>query len=291
MGVAVIGAGCARERAPRDVVLESESEGASFIDQGQPGIGVRLVPVRDTKPTVASVLGPYETNPVPADPTLLYRWRRAGLRIIAVPVGEVDALVASLTSAGAGDERWWTEVPNWSPIAAGPWGADRTLSTGSGVAAVGPGRTRLLARAWFEPWIGDSGVEATVRVELVPQRERPREDRTLSGLEAPAKPGGAPDAGPVLAELALTVRARGGDAYVIVGASPDADWSGGSGGGAGSAIGPDVPRALSVGESMLADPGSVDKGEGSVRVRTPTRVLIVLRPNIPQPVAPEGDGS
>lgn len=264
-----------------------------FLETTQPGVGFEIVPVRDASPTIASVLGAYETRPVPGDPALLYRWRLAGLRVVAIPIEEVDEVLDLLVRAGTGDERQWTQVPNWSPIVAGPWEESEVVGTGERVARVGEGRTRLLARAWFEPWIGDGGLETTMRLEFVPQRERPRAGRTLSPIDAPGRPGGEADAGPVFNELALTLRASGDEAYVIVGAREDEDWSVHdrdavaedgdlSAGGEPAGVGPSVPRVRVVGESMLIDPGGVIEEEDTVRVRTPARVLVVIRPRMPR---------
>ncbi len=286
VGVAV-SSGCERWRERREQRrLERERAeqlaDKSFLDAAQPGVRIELVPVRDASPTVASVLGAYETRPVPADPALLYKWRLAGLRVISVPADAVDGVLDAFESAGVGDERQWTEVPNWSPIVAGPWEEDEVVGTGERAARVGPGRTRLLARAWFEPWIGDGGIETTMRLEFVPQRERPRSTRTLSAIGAPGVSAGEAEAGPVFAELALTVRARGDDAYIIAGASADEDWTdAGEPEPIEAAPGPETPTVRVVGESMLIDPGDVVEEEGTVRVREPARVLVVVRPRVP----------
>jgi len=290
---AVVGAsvgGCERWRERREqrrLERERAAELADkeFLEASQPGVGVELVPVRDASPTVAEVLGAYETRPVPADPALLYRWRQAGLRVIALPSDDADSIIDRLERAGVGDERQWTEVPNWSPIVAGPWESSDVIGTGERAARVGVGRTRLLARAWFEPWIGTGGIETTMRLEFVPQRERPRSTRTISPIDAPDRPGGEADAGPVLNELSLTVRARGDDVFVIVGAGADEDWSNPGEpdpGAAAPAVGPSTPRVRVVGESMLIDPGGVTEEDDAVRVRTPARVLVVIRPRMPE---------
>ena len=281
--------GCERWRERREQRRLERERAEELADRGfleteQPGVGVELVPVRDASPRVASVLGAYETRPVPADPALLYRWRLAGLRVVALPIDEADEILSRLERAGPGEQRQWTQVPNWSPIAAGPWEDSEIVGTGERAARVGAGRMRLLARAWFEPLIGDDGLETTLRLEFVPQRERPRADRTLSAIDAPDRPGGEADAGPVFNELALTLQASGDDAYVIVGALEDEDWSiesdeprvmGTEG------LGPGVPRVRVVGESLLIDPGAVEEDEDTVRVRVPARVLVVIRPRIP----------
>ncbi|MEQ8770130.1 MAG: hypothetical protein RIB60_06435 [Phycisphaerales bacterium] len=282
--------GCERwreRRAERKLERERAAELADkeFLEASQPGVGIELVPVRDASPRVAEVLGAYETRPVPADPALLYRWRLAGLRVIALPADEAADILDRFERAGVGDARQWTEVPNWSPIVAGPWEESEIVGTGERAARVGVGRTRLLARAWFEPWIGDGGIETTMRLEFVPQRERPRSARTLSPVDAPDRPGGEADAGPVFNELSLTLRATGGDAFVIVGAGSDEDWTNPDEPapvGDAPAVGPETPRVRVIGESMLIDPGAVIEERDAVRVRTPVRVLVVIRPRMPQ---------
>lgn len=283
----------------------------------QAGLEVRLAPVRNSDHAVARRLAAHETNPIPADALLMHRWREAGLRLIAVPESEVDELLGGLTPAGAADASTWAQMPLWHPLVAGEWGADRVVKTGEEVIEVAPGRARLLCRAWFEPALGASGAASSMRIELLPQIQRPRQRPGVSGLERPSDvSAGAGAEGPVLHQLALSLSSQPGMAYLIVGEDPALDWADlpdppppppppddeaaareqgpvpGQAGGVlepagqavqspGGPVGPVPTRLRTLGEALLSDPGSAVRTTPSSRgvaVRPPTKLLVVLRP-------------
>ena len=309
-----IGAGCAAQRPAPD---PPEPPGVG----GGVGLEVRLVPVRDADHAVARVLGPFESNPIPAEGVLVHRWREAGLRLVAVPAAEVDTLLCAMAPAGIADTNTWAQMPLWHPLVAGAWGGEAVVRVGSGVIEVAPGRARLLCRAWFEPALAGAAVGSSMRIELLPQIQDPPGRPGMTGLGGPAVvSAGVGAQGPVLRDLALSISAEPGVAYLVVGEDPALDWADlpdpppppvpeppavsdpdtqgpmpGQQGGvptptdappvpAPDPVGPVPTRLRTLGEALLTDPGSAQRTAPSSRgvaVRPPTKLVVVLRPRPP----------
>lgn len=284
LGVSALAGGCEQ---PVAVTPQEEAPlsapalaGGAVIPEGSRGVEVRVVPVIDG--AVGAALAPYEGVPVGADPVMLLRWRRAGLRLIAIPDEDLDRALAPLRPARRVEASWWGSIPNWRALAVGPRFERLAVDTGAGVRTIGPGRLRLLARAWFEPAIRDGAIAEAARIELVPQVGTPPARPGLSDLGAsPAVPG-AGDEGEAFGSLGLGFVASAGRAYVIVGESPDADWRDpeARGGDASASFGPEVPRVRALGEAMLCEepPAPPKAGAGEpTRLVEPVRVMIVIR--------------
>lgn len=283
------------------------------------GLEVRVVPVRDGDNAVGRALARYETVPVRAEPVLLDRWRRAGLRIVAVPDAELESVLDALEPAGVIDSNWWADATEWQVIARGPSAEGASLRTGTGVELFEPGRTGVMMRSWLEPVLGRGTLEPAMRVELVPVNER----RVRRGATRDLMLGAEEDPRRVLASLALGVSARGEFAYVIVGEAPDLVWGdlpepapdapdaaepeeaprpgptpggqapspdalpgapGPSGTGARSgALGPAKPAIKTFGEHTLVIPPTLQRSQGTGEmtvVRPGAKILVVVRPRL-----------
>ncbi|MEZ6318715.1 MAG: hypothetical protein R3B49_08180 [Phycisphaerales bacterium] len=203
--------------------------GGASVPESARGVEIRIIPVLDRGGAIGAALAPYEGVPVGADPVLLYRWREAGLRLIAVPERELDKALAPLRPARLVEASWWAEMPNWRPVFGGPWFERLAVDTGGGVRTLGAGRVRLLARAWFEPTIRDGSIVTSARSNWS-HSTRPRGTGRLADLASSGERGGAGEAawrgdeGEAFETLSLGFSAPGEDAYIIVGESPDVDW-------------------------------------------------------------------
>lgn len=273
------------DAAAEDAGVAPVLRGGASVPDNARGVEVRIIPVLDRGGAIGAALAPYEGVPVGADPVLLYRWREAGLRLIAVPERELDKALAPLRPARLVEASWWAEMPNWRPVFGGPWFERLAVDTGGGVRTLGAGRVRLLARAWFEPTIRDGSIVTGARLELVPQHQTARDRTTLADLASAGELRGAGDEGEAFETLSLGFGTSGEDAYVIVGESPDVDWRDPDATPAASAdtVGPTPARVRTLGETLfneeVALPVPGKEGEPT-RLPEPARVMIVIRPRL-----------
>ncbi len=232
--------------------------------------------VTDLRPDLAELLAPYADRPVPLGETERARWRAAGLRLVAVPLAELDALREGLRAAGPVQRQWLGEIPRWTDIVAGPVSRERRAIELEGHRLVlGPGRLRLLARCWVAP--GDDGAdgpEAVLRLEIAPQHVPILSDRERLAREAGLheRPSGE-DEGVVFRRLTVALSLREGEAYLIVPESPSVEWGGPGPGVPGPDVGPPASGIPSLGEAMLTTwrAGRID-----------ARAIVALVPRVPE---------
>src|SRR5262249_39808369 len=94
-----------------------------------------------------------------------------GLRIMKVSADHLTRLVKELDVLGQ-QTRWIGAAPRWTPIVRTPsWDGAVAAATADGILKLGPGRLRLLARAWQAPDLSGDAVAANMVVELLPQHE------------------------------------------------------------------------------------------------------------------------
>lgn len=233
--------------------------------------------VRTGKLELEKVLAPYLDRPIPLSPQELDRWKASGLRLVAVPVADLDKIQSAIPLVGQVQRQWLGELSAWTDIIDGPTQADSSsLSVDDGVVHLEPGRLRLLARCWTVPVPGESGDPMPAfRLELVPQHEPTRTEQQR--LLAAAGLGTPSDAeGTIFRTLAVGITTTQPDAYLIVPDRPVADWRAAPAAAATDEPGPTGPRAeppRTLGEAMLSS---------SATVRSPrTRAVIVLIPRLP----------
>ncbi len=232
--------------------------------------------LQPAKEPLPQVLRDYEARPLPGAGREL--WKANGLRVVPVPLPELDLVRARLATAGPLHEQWLGILPDWTPLIAGPDFAEPVrLQLDSGSLDLPPGRLRLLARAWATPVEPESAppaggpaapadgrLPAALRVEVLPQHAQAApSDPLRRALGAPAP--GILDQGQTFPRLTLALLARGKQAFLIVPADPAEDWAGaeGAGGEAGrpassTADAPLAPLPAPVpaptfGQAMLSD--------------------------------------
>ncbi len=323
--------GCQRWREARQARAEAERvELARTPDPitgeataPDPGLEVVVWTAQDFGYAAARALLPYADRPVPMPEADLQAWRRAGLRVVVVPIDEIDAVLAQAPPIFPVQRERFGQLTRWAPVIRGPRAPATTLGPGDPLPA---GRPRLIARAWVEPDLAAGVPRDVVRTELGVQVERDR--RTPGSLIEDPGLGTIADEGVIAAALLTGFTTDGRDALVIVGESPDVDWSQlpepvlatganassvgpaaadpsdssarppadpteptppSTGTPGGAAIGPGAPPERTLGEWMLTAPG-VPARDGRP-ASAPRRVFVVLIPRTPSPAAADGGPS
>lgn len=258
-------------------------------DRGMPvGLEVTWWIVDDAlqpaKEPLAEVLGDYADRELPGAGAARELWRANGLRVLAVPVPELEIVRARLSISGPVHEQWLGILSDWTPIISGPAVPEPfSVRLDSGSLGLPPGRLRLLARAWptpvepapSEPLPSDGRMPALLELEILPQhaQDAPRDPL---GRAMGARAPGVLDQGQPFSRLTLTLLSRGKDAILIVPTAPADDWpdaskarpsaSASAGGWAGPggpevpgetplhALGPTPSPSPSLGQLMLSDP-------------------------------------
>ena len=193
---------------------------------GEVGLEMVTFAVSMDEVELGRALLPFEAGNA-IDPLERDRWRRAGLRVLAIPMDDLPTVRAAIDARSGLRHRWLGEPARWTALLAGP-ASPRLINDGEGPTALGQGRLRLLARAWTRPTIETepaSRVAAGLRLEMVPQhRPGPDPVRTL-GLQRGVPVGNrALQEGVLFRRLALAADLDGSRALLIVPADPDTDW-------------------------------------------------------------------
>ena len=236
------------------------------------GIELRLMSADDTAGRVARSLASYDEPAGVLDEGDRALWRAWGLRWIAVPSGEIDALLGAQRPTRAPETRWLGRFPQWRALIRSGAMRGRLVSTPSGSARAVRGRPRLLARAWETPEIRDSGLTRALRFECALQLVAPR-GAAPTLTPTPRTP--EIRRGELYGPGSLGVTLDGDHALVLVGVDPDIVWEPSDGGvrverkdaGDAGSLGPGAPRHPSLGSVMLSRAGA-----------EPVRVLLVIVP-------------
>lgn len=314
--------GCARMRerwaarfgdAPEPArIIEPE---AAPVGAAEQGLEVVVWTSDDTYFRVGRALERHASGRAVLPPGETEAWRRAGLRIVAIPIERLDELIADTPPIAPVQRQRYGQMPVWSPIVRGPRLPEGVA--GPDGRRLEPGRPRLIVRSWIEPDLSSGLAIEVVRTELAIQIESERRAGLLT--ELPANRSIA-QAGEILDALLTAVSSDGREAFVIVAESPDVTWadlpeppapasdSATDGGATGPApgpgdesaatdpggtepgpttpavpgpIGPSGPRTRTLGEWMLASPGTPARdGRNAVG---PRKVLMVLVPRLSAP--------
>ncbi|MCW5776872.1 MAG: hypothetical protein KIS87_10575 [Phycisphaeraceae bacterium] len=258
---------------------------APVVRGAESGIEVALWVVDDRDGALAAAIRGYLDRPVPAAPDQVRLWRANGLHIFAVPLAAVEDVRPALPVLGPVQRQWLGLLPEWAEVVKGPeLASERYAGLDSGVLRLEPGRLRMLARCWTTPDLSRSVASipaSNLRLELMPQLADRRRRDPLAPLAEPV-PSSAPDAGLTFPRLTLSLAADGSDAFVIVGASPDHDWTLAvppvrpetpQDGVVVSPFGPLPPGAPTIGELMLT-------GAPLASTAETTRVVLVVLPRV-----------
>lgn len=310
-------AGCKAVRkwfAPAEGIALGDPDAApASSPRERQGLGVRLLVVDDTDYDAARSLRGYAPL---RDASVQSRWARWGFRVVEVPVGDVEMLISSLRAVQPMSVQFMGEFGHWRPLVRSGPIQQSSVQVGDSTRSVEPGRPRLIARAWAEPRLTDSGIDQVLRLDLGMQIE----SRSQNAYQLLPTQGDETldDKGRVIDELLSTIRLDGRHAVVIVGEAPGTDWSrlpeprsalaeieqlGDQIGpeaedeqeteeaeqeepepfraqeSSRAVIEPSVPRSRSLGELMLNVPGSRLVRANEAR-RIPKRVVIVLTPEL-----------
>lgn len=218
--------GCARMRERWAARFEDPPEPARIIQPdttpvgAEQGLEVIVWTADDTYFRVGRALDRHTTGEPVLPPDEAQAWQRAGLRVLAVPVDRLDALILDTPPLTPVQRQRYGQMPLWSPTVRGPQLPDGV--TGPGGRRLEPGRPRLIVRSWIEPDLSSGHATDVVRTELAIQIESARRP----GLLTDSTPGRSiADAGDIIDELIASVVSDGRLAFVIVAESPDIDWS------------------------------------------------------------------
>lgn len=241
------------------------------------GLEMKLIPVASTGTTIGLALRDFEALPTGLDTATHTRLRENGLRVIAVPIDQLDQATQSLTPVSTIQTESIGMLYRWSPLIVGPELEEDFTRLDTGPLQLAQGRFRLLARAWIVPDLTQTPetgiVAARLRVELLPQHEQTKR-RRFDHLLNPG-PGTIDDAGLIFHRLKASIDIPQGHALVIVPASPATEWD-----TLHSPVPPQTP-------SISADPADETFGptEDSDPIDTDRPIARPERP-VPNPPAP-----
>lgn len=237
-------------------------------------------------------------------------WQRNGIRILEVPLDQVDSLRASLPTVGPIQRNWLGLLPEWVTLVGGMrLNSDQALALDSGVVDLGPGRFALATRCWLEPRIGPAAPvsvadpsdapslqnpkqhpeqpDAQLRIELLPELAlpKPATRSLLDSINATSNAMTDRRRSETIAfdRLSLSLTADGAHAYLIVAEEPGIDWfaqasprreSSLDSTSRDALVGPAFPALPTLGDVLLTDrldPNAPDRA----------RVVLVLIPRVP----------
>lgn len=247
------------------------------------GLALRVWLVQDDPDAFARALGPFDEIRPESQAILDPRWRNNGLRLIAVPVREIERIEGEFRHVGPREVRSVSLGPRFTPLIEGiERDAVARIALDSGALSLEPGALRLIARAWPETVIrtdalGQPALNSLLRIEIVPQHVAQRPRRTDPQITIqPLLP--VPRQGMLLSRLTAQLLVDGSHALIIVGEPPRTDWTpeqvgheepGPAEPQEPSIFGPPLPDSITLGESMLtADPYA----------RNSPRIILVLVP-------------
>ena len=156
------------------------------------------------------------------------QWAQWGMRLLAIPVNEIDGLLAGLRPVQPINVQWLGEFGKWRAIVrAGELKSDR-VRVGAGSVKIEQGRPRLIARSWIEPVFVENDIVPGVRLDLglqIQTMDRKAIDRMHNqGLLGSGGERTIEDAGPIFDELLISMLLDGSHALGIVGDAPEMDW-------------------------------------------------------------------
>jgi hypothetical protein len=195
-------------------------------ENAQLGLEIRFVPVSSTGTSIGLALRSYQNFPTGIDEETLTLLSDNGLRIVAVPIANLQDAMRTLTPIGTIQTETLGMLYRWQPIFTGPELEEDFTSLDTGPLRLPRGKFRLLARSWIVPDLTDANDTGTVkprlRVELIPQHEQSRRTR-FDQLLDPAPPT-LEDRGFLFRRLHITTDIPEGYALIIVPASPSVRW-------------------------------------------------------------------
>lgn len=284
LALAAMLAACTTSPKPRD------NPASPVVRDSMPGVEVSWWIVDDApapgQPPLRETLADLARRSVPVSWESLDAWRAGGIRVLAVPMEELDATRAKMHLVGPLQSQWLGEASRWTEVARSmPAGGLFTVSLDNGPITLRDGRLGLSLRCWTTPDPAPvftdektgvaSRMPAALTLELVPRYLPATRDDTQLRLPNAAEetPGPLP-----FDRLRLGAILRGDEALLILPESPETDWSNPDAAPVRETVvphqGPRVPSVPDLGEALLTDMGAI--------VGRRARVIVVIQPSVPR---------
>lgn len=274
--------------APGTLFSEQQRDLSSLFNAGENGLEVRQWVLEATPEAVASVLMRFRDGEAMDQPTR-EALERNGLRVVRVPLEELESMLGELGVPSRHIRTWFGQVTTWRDVLTSPVDeTSRALVVSGRVRRFADGNYSLMLRSWTLMMEDGPRME----LEMIPRHDRPEVSNTVPLLGA--KRTAETWLHAVRAEMLL----ESGYAYVMVYESPSVVWRepgegesvrvapGSDGGGRGPGVGPDdVGPYHATGLSAIAPPtvGEVLLGRESGK---PRRHLLAFVPKIPERFQP-----
>ena len=285
---------------PDAPTIASESQLAD--PEARQGLEVRMLVVDDTDYDAPRALRPFiqPSGDTSVEPRVRDAWESWGLRLIEVPVDQLDSTLAAMRVVRPISNQWLGEFGAWRAIIRSGENPSTRVRVDESLRQIDAGRPRIIARSWSEPMLVEDGVRRVLRLDLGVQIESKQDNAFM--LLPDQRERTLDDQGQIIDELLSTITLRGDRALIIVGDEPGADWSAipdpapieaenpedegesedsepASTPSSRAIVEPRVPRVRSLGELMFVAPGSRMTRAGVSR-NVPKRVVVVLVPSL-----------
>jgi len=219
-------AGCAAQNPRAGVNAPSTPLGADLFTSVLPaqraGLEVQWWSVVDADDALGRALAPYTENESPLADRVRVRWRINGLRMVVVPLEDLNAVLSSLSITDKVNRLWLGQTTTWTVAAPGaPWEGERSLLIGGETIRMGAGQLRLLTRAWVSPTESAPTLRTDVALQYI---DRLNQNPARSPLE-PATLPTPEEEGLIFRTLTAPMELDPGYAYCIVAEDPDVDWA------------------------------------------------------------------
>lgn len=231
-------AGCANKARPSEELdTNAAARLGGWSAGGDPGLEVIAWSTEADLPTFARALAPYAARESASglggagglSPESVAFLQSHGLYLLEVPVADLEQLRVSLGAPPRHVNQWLGQAVVWTEAVSGPdQPRGQTIALDAERLRLGPGRLRLLARAWISPAPGSPGASprtgadggaggGVMTIELLPQHDEEGRPRSREALLAPASIAST-DEGMLFTRLLVRLAARSSDkAFVLVG--------------------------------------------------------------------------
>ncbi|MEE8154069.1 MAG: hypothetical protein V3T53_03800 [Phycisphaerales bacterium] len=189
--------------------------GARRLLSSDNGLEVRNWVIMDRGPHIAVAIANFG-QPALADISANASLRRNGLRLIRIPTGELESLLASLGGASVDATAWHGQVYRWRELAQYPIGsAGMAVAVDGRVRRFARGTFRLMFRSWTVPM--EDGPR--LQLQLLGQFDRPQREpfrRFVTDRRV---------TGEIFHSFAFDIQLEIGFGYALLYESPDIDWA------------------------------------------------------------------